>query len=55
LAQRLAGKDLSALFTAWLFTPSRPDVGTAATARSAAATPPRSWAQIRQTRSALRH
>ena len=36
LAERISGQDLDDLFQAWLFTPGRPELPGAATARSSA-------------------
>jgi aminopeptidase N len=58
LAERISGKDLDALFQAWLFTGSRPEPVTgslSALSRSAEASEPRSWAAIRQTHELLHH
>jgi aminopeptidase N len=55
LAEKISGKDLSALFEAWLDTPSKPAVaGTATLARTAAPAAPKSWAQISRTHDLLR-
>lgn len=45
LAERISGKDLDHLFTTWLFTPTRPDLG-AVTTSKAVPVPPSSWAKI---------
>jgi aminopeptidase N len=54
LAEKISGKDLDALFQAWLYTPSKPAVASSL-ARSAKAAPvaPKSWAQISQTHELL--
>ncbi|GAA4606932.1 aminopeptidase N [Actinoplanes octamycinicus] len=54
LAEKISGKDLDALFQAWLYTPSKPVVA-ASLARAAKSTPvaPKSWAQISQTHELL--
>jgi aminopeptidase N len=54
LAEKISGKDLDALFQAWLYTPSKPVV-TATLQRTAAATPamPKSWPEISQTHALL--
>jgi aminopeptidase N len=56
-AEQISGKDLSALFTTWLFTPGRPDLGTPAAQQRASAAPaqPKSWEMIRQAHEALHH
>ncbi|HEU4423390.1 MAG TPA: M1 family aminopeptidase, partial [Pilimelia sp.] len=47
LAEEISGRNLSELFTTWLFTPGRPALGTAAaTAKAPAA--PKSWTKMRQ-------
>jgi aminopeptidase N len=51
LAEKISGKDLDALFQAWLYTPSKPVV--AAAAKLAAAKAPKSWAQISLTHKLL--
>ena len=54
LAEKVSGKDLTALFQAWLFTPSKPALLSAAVSvRKLAA--PKSLAQIRATQALLRH
>jgi aminopeptidase N len=54
LAERVAGKDLHALFTTWLFTPGRPVLGgVSAMAARAVPAEPKSWRQIEQTHEAL--
>jgi aminopeptidase N len=54
LAEQVSGQDLDALFTAWLFTPSRPELGAAAM-RAAAPVEPRSWRPIQQAHANLHH
>ncbi len=49
LAEQLSGKSLSGLFTRWLFTPGRPDLGAAPlAARHGAPVQPKSWALIEE-------
>jgi aminopeptidase N len=49
LAQAISGQDLGALFTAWLFTPSRPDLGASGSPAAAVAPhQPASWTRIQQ-------
>jgi aminopeptidase N len=50
LAATISGRNLDALFQAWLYTPSKPVVATG----FAAPRMPKSWPQIRQTREILR-
>jgi aminopeptidase N len=54
LAEKISGKDLRSLFTTWLFTPGRPDLGGAST-MTAQAVPaqPKSWQQIQETHEML--
>jgi aminopeptidase N len=47
LAEEISGRNLSELFTTWLFTPGRPALGTAATTATAPAAP-KSWRKMRQ-------
>lgn len=50
LAEKVSGKKLGDLFQAWLYTPSKPALPTAAKARLSTAAPaaePRSWQQIK--------
>jgi aminopeptidase N len=51
LAEKISGKDLDALFQAWLYTPSKPVV--AAAAAKKAVREPKSWPQIAQTHALL--
>jgi aminopeptidase N len=51
LAEKISGKDLDALFQAWLYTPSKPVV--AAAAKRAAPKAPTSWKQISLTHALL--
>jgi aminopeptidase N len=51
LAEKISGKDLDALFQAWLYTPSKPVV--AGAAKLAAPRAPKSWAQISLTHTLL--
>jgi aminopeptidase N len=51
LAEKISGKDLGALFQAWLYTPSKPVV--AAAAAKKAVREPKSWPQIAQTHALL--
>jgi aminopeptidase N len=51
LAEKISGKDLDALFQAWLYTPSKPVLPALRSLRSP--TEPRSWPQIRQTHELL--
>ncbi|MBM2622721.1 M1 family metallopeptidase [Actinoplanes sp. LDG1-06] len=53
LAEKISGKDLDALFQAWLYTPSRPVVANAAALRAAKPAAPKSWAQISRTHALL--
>jgi aminopeptidase N len=60
LAEQVSGKDLHALFTTWLFTPGRPDLGAPpSTQRAATATTPpaqpKSWSKIEEAHRALHH
>jgi aminopeptidase N len=50
LAEQLSGQSLGGLFTRWLFTPGRPDLGSASpmAARHAAPVQPKSWALIEE-------
>jgi len=50
LAEQISGRSLTGLFTLWLFTPGRPDLGGGAGAMSRKAAPaqPRSWAKIQE-------
>ncbi|AEV85178.1 peptidase [Actinoplanes sp. SE50] len=52
LAEKISGKDLDALFQAWLYTPAKPVVATAARSLSAPVAP-KSWAAIKQTHALL--
>ncbi|GIF02474.1 M1 family metallopeptidase [Actinoplanes siamensis] len=54
LAEKISGKDLDALFQAWLYTPSKPALASVA-AHSAKAAPvaPKSWATINRTHQLL--
>jgi aminopeptidase N len=49
LAEKISGRDLSALFQAWLYTPAKPAVATPL----AAPAMPKSWKQIRATQALL--
>jgi aminopeptidase N len=53
LAEKISGKDLDALFQAWLYTPSKPAVAQPATLAKTTPTAPKSWAQISQTHALL--
>jgi aminopeptidase N len=58
LAEQISGQDLDALFTTWLYTPSRPALTASAQARGAAGAAatvaePKSWAKIRATHELL--
>ncbi|MGC9665525.1 M1 family metallopeptidase [Planosporangium sp. 12N6] len=56
LAEKTSGKDLAGLFTTWLFTAGRPELGGAATmAARAVPTQPKSWQKIEETHQVLRH
>ncbi|MBB4961369.1 M1 family metallopeptidase [Micromonospora polyrhachis] len=50
LAEQISGRDLSAVFTTWLFTAGRPELAGDATAQARVATPPqpKSWARIQE-------
>ena len=52
LAEKISGKDLGSLFQTWLYTPGRPAAPPQAVASTSV---PRSWKEIRQTRSLEGH
>ncbi len=49
LAEKISGKDLDALFQAWLYTPSKPVLTSAAARSLGAPAAPKSWAAISET------
>ncbi|MDI6098909.1 M1 family metallopeptidase [Actinoplanes sp. NEAU-A12] len=53
LAEKISGKDLDALFQAWLYTPSKPVVAGTATLAESAPVAPKSWERISQTHELL--
>jgi aminopeptidase N len=53
LAEKISGKDLDALFQAWLHTPSKPAVDAPATLAATAPVAPKSWEQISRTHELL--
>jgi aminopeptidase N len=54
LAESVSGQDLDALFTTWLFTTGRPDLGgVSALRRSVAPAEPKSWSKIKDAHEAL--
>ncbi|MFB9236787.1 M1 family metallopeptidase [Plantactinospora siamensis] len=53
LAERISGRDLTALFTTWLFTRGRPDLTGAAARTLAAPAQPKSWSKLRAARELL--
>jgi aminopeptidase N len=54
LAEKISGKDLDALFKAWLYTPSKPVVTTPSTLARSTPPAPKSWPEISQTHKLLR-
>jgi aminopeptidase N len=55
LAEKISGKDLDALFQAWLYTPSKPVLPALKAARNSSPSEPKSWPQIQQTHDLLSH
>jgi aminopeptidase N len=55
LAEKISGKDLDALFQAWLYTPSKPVLPALKAARNSSPSEPKSWPQIQQTHDLSSH
>ncbi|MFC7535022.1 M1 family metallopeptidase [Actinoplanes sp. GCM10030250] len=53
LAEKISGKDLGALFDAWVFTPEKPVVAATAALARKAPVAPKSWAKISETHELL--
>ncbi len=55
LAEQVSGKDLAALFTTWLYTTTRPDLGSTSLRAAATKAEPRSYRPIQQSHTHLHH